>query len=138
MSDPYLLHLEEIIKAAQKQLDEANTARDNYLRFKKSSPQSTASRPAPKTEEITVSDRKGLRAFGHTRDLYEYYYRTPDGANIKEAVAKTGYTMKKVAHFQHRALHEGTLIRAGDKYVLSEAGRALVEKSQAYAGDIEF
>ena len=127
--DQYLQHLDSEIAKHQKSLDEAMAARDHFVRF---TPQKGASSKSSKmTNKV---GRKGLRAEGRSRDLFEYFYRCTDGAELALAEIETPYSMKALQQFLHRYRENGFFEVRDGKVFITKKGKALVDASQPYAG----
>jgi len=128
----YLQHLDNEIAKHQKALDEAVAARTHYLRF---SPKNGQNQKTSKTGDDV--GRKGLRAKGRSRDLFEYFYNELDGADFSTAARITGYTIKDIQQFYHRYREQELLDHRGDRIYITAKGIALVDASQPYAGPMK-
>jgi coproporphyrinogen III oxidase-like Fe-S oxidoreductase len=125
--DQYLQYLDDEIIKYQKLLSDAHSAREHYLRF---SPEKNSANGKTRKK----LGRKGLRAEGRSRDLFEYFYKTQQGVSLDKASEESGYAKKDIQQFLHRYREEGLLEVQEDKIIITAKGRALVDASQPYAG----
>ncbi|MFA5041162.1 MAG: hypothetical protein WC464_05975 [Bdellovibrionales bacterium] len=137
--DSYLEHISAEIEELEKKLSEATAARDHYLRYApnsnfKKSPDTNLKTDQETANRNNVYNRKSLRSDGRSRDLFEYFYRAEQGATLQAAAKNVGYDLKEVKQFYYRYKKDDLLKLNGDKVLITDKGRALVDESQPYTG----